>query len=325
MQYTVAHEIGHNLTARHPTENACCDANNRSVMCQGLNIPNLWFCNQSISQILPFIHDNRSRLTRDIPYSLNLSGTVTGFNSYEAVQTITSTQVINSGFTSYKAGTQIVLSPGFHARAGSEFIATIENTSKCENPAPIVIHNWWGNCIGGGFHFDVSNALAYTVSVRSAANSVEVYRGYGFITGNIATVWHARTIPGAYRVSVTFYSKNERRNYIIDRVMIANCPNSAFAELTEEIVFAQQEIYNDPFDFNIYPNPNDGNFTLVLNTREIHPFSVEIFNLSGVLVSRKEYRDVSQIDVSHTELPQGVYFVKLSMGNNFAVKKVVIR
>jgi len=50
---------------------------------------------------------------------------------YEALNSIQSTQVINNGVTTtYTAGNAIVLKPGFHAKAGSEFTAKIEDISN---------------------------------------------------------------------------------------------------------------------------------------------------------------------------------------------------
>ncbi|MDR2911047.1 MAG: T9SS type A sorting domain-containing protein [Bacteroidales bacterium] len=79
------------------------------------------------------------------------------------------------------------------------------------------------------------------------------------------------------------------------------------------------------FDFNIYPNPNDGNFTIVLDTEDVHPFHVEIFNSSGISVFASEYCDTDQAYINCTNLQQGVYYVKVLMGNNVLSKRTVIR
>ena len=86
-----------------------------------------------------------------------------------------------------------------------------------------------------------------------------------------------------------------------------------------------QELSPDSlFDFSTYPNPNDGYFTLMLDAKEVQNFFVEIFNSSGIIVSKKEYHNTHQVNVEHKDLSPGVYFVKLSMGTNVSVKKVVI-
>jgi hypothetical protein len=92
-------------------------------MCQRQKDNNLWFCQQSIGEISPFLVSHSSDLTGDIPDNLILSGTIAGFNERQTKTQITSTQVINSGFTIYKSPT-ILLSPGFEVKSGAVFTAT---------------------------------------------------------------------------------------------------------------------------------------------------------------------------------------------------------
>lgn len=59
------------------------------------------------------------------PEKLTLTGMVTGNNDKKAQGTIESTQVINSGKTTYFAGEGITLGPGFAVKAGAEFYADV--------------------------------------------------------------------------------------------------------------------------------------------------------------------------------------------------------
>jgi len=52
-------------------------------------------------------------------------------SAYHAVDSIISKQVIDNGITSYKAGVEIQLLDGFHAKAGAEFTAKIEELQEC--------------------------------------------------------------------------------------------------------------------------------------------------------------------------------------------------
>ena len=126
---TTAHEIGHNLGAYDANlqdslvyeECFCGTLGAASTMCQGDNKDdNLWFCQTSINEIAPFLANRSALLTGSFPANLTLTGTANGFNNNQATETITSNQLINSGFTSYKAGTKVVLSPGFKINPGAE-------------------------------------------------------------------------------------------------------------------------------------------------------------------------------------------------------------
>jgi hypothetical protein len=137
MYKTTAHEIGHNLNAMDanlmepPTPAICeCGQSTASVMCQGTKDSNLWFCSVSISQIEPFLQTNINILNNPIPNNINLTGSVSGFNEFQARESITSNQVIESGVTIYKAN-DIILNGGFEVKIGSEF-QMINDDTGCD-------------------------------------------------------------------------------------------------------------------------------------------------------------------------------------------------
>ena len=70
--------------------------------------------------ILFFIGNINSQTT----YNLGVYGPVYFNTQYEAVNNITSGQVIHSGKTTYMAGNEIILEPGFEVKLGAEFEAT---------------------------------------------------------------------------------------------------------------------------------------------------------------------------------------------------------
>ena len=129
---TVTHEIGHNLNAddvnlMNPVPPEClCGGESASVMCQGLKAANLWFCQTSINQINPFLLSKSTLLTGNFPNTQTLTGTVSGFNVYQATQKITSNQVINSGYTVYKAK-EVELGNDFEVKLGAEFEIIIDD------------------------------------------------------------------------------------------------------------------------------------------------------------------------------------------------------
>ena len=94
--------------------------------------------------------------------------------------------------------------------------------------------------------------------------------------------------------------------------------------VNNEITLQQEHSTPAPFDFSIHPNPNEGNFTLEVNTKELQSFSIEIFNSSGVLVAKMERCNTPQIEVNRSDLPAGIYFVRVVMGTDVSVKKIVI-
>lgn len=74
-------------------------------------------------------------------------------------------------------------------------------------------------------------------------------------------------------------------------------------------------------DFNIYPNPSNGNFNINFgNSNE--SYSVEIYSLIGQKVFEKE--NVNSL-VSVSNLKTGIYLIKVTKGTESITKKMIIR
>jgi len=92
-------------------------------------------------------------------------------------------------------------------------------------------------------------------------------------------------------------------------------PNSEIDEElhNEEILFGLEKDITEPqtteVDFTIYPNPNDGNFTVKI-TGNIEPYTVEIFNAMGVLIGNVDCYEET-IQINQANLPAGIYYVRI--------------
>jgi len=86
-------------------------------------------------------------------------------------------------------------------------------------------------------------------------------------------------------------------------------------------VVASQEI--EDFSITVFPNPNDGNFTIKL-TGEIQPYTVEILNSTGRLLGTVNSQE-AVVNINRFNLYAGIYFVKITMKGKTTVKKVIVR
>jgi hypothetical protein len=102
------------------------------------------------------------------------------------------------------------------------------------------------------------------------------------------------------------------RAYIVDTDMLTSLERAVALPQVGDI------------DFTIYPNPNDGHFTVKI-AGDIQPYTMEIFNVSGSMLGQVEC-NAEAVNISRSDLPSGIYYLKLSMGSNkTAVKKVIVK
>lgn len=106
----------------------------------------------------------------------------------------------------------------------------------------------------------------------------------------------------------------------VNSVQIETCSRVAQTLSTGDVVKKSE--------FNIYPNPSNGNFSVRLATKA-PSFTAEVVNLAGQSVFSKKFTAQSTssydyaINVSH--LPKGVYLVKVDDGNQTQTKKLIIK
>lgn len=75
----------------------------------------------------------------------------------------------------------------------------------------------------------------------------------------------------------------------------------------------------------VFPNPSEGNFSIVFQLPGNAPYSVSIISLSGQSAFRKEALFENKLNITHTGLPTGIYFIKVSdsLKNSVSAKMLV--
>ncbi len=89
-----------------------------------------------------------------------------------------------------------------------------------------------------------------------------------------------------------------------------------------DIVYAS--IDNNYKNWNIYPNPNNGEFFIYTEETDVENLLVKVYNQIGGIVGEQDYGDVNSLRFNFSELPLGIYIVELH--NNAFVKylKIII-
>ena len=80
--------------------------------------------------------------------------------------------------------------------------------------------------------------------------------------------------------------------------------------------------------FDIYPNPNTGEFNIKVETLKSEEYNIEIYNNLGALIWKQENVTVNGTFTKHvvlSESPSGIYMVALRNNANIIVKKLIIK
>jgi PKD repeat protein len=81
------------------------------------------------------------------------------------------------------------------------------------------------------------------------------------------------------------------------------------------------EKYNGSTEANIYPNPNNGNFTIETTSTEKQ--TLQLVDVTGKLVLQQTITGKTNIDVS--SLDNGIYFVQINTSEGFFTKKIIVQ
>lgn len=79
--------------------------------------------------------------------------------------------------------------------------------------------------------------------------------------------------------------------------------------------------------FSVYPNPNDGNFTLNITSNTAKTYNVSVRNMLGqtVYTDNLSVNGQKRQELSLAGMDKGVYFVTLQNGSERLVKKVIVK
>ncbi|WP_452230840.1 T9SS type A sorting domain-containing protein [Lacinutrix sp. MEBiC02404] len=190
-----------------------------------------------------------------------------------------------------------------------------------------------------GLHTYVSD-LTFTLT-SPAGTSVELFAGicgsldnfnFGFDDdATTATIPCPPTDGMLYIPSgalSAFNGEDAAGNWTLGFVDAYNADGGELSSWTLEICLdPTASIDENAFDaFSIFPNPNNGAFTLQLNSASNNDIKVQVYDIRGRSVFNKEYvntADFNQV-INLNNVQSGMYLVKVSDGEKETIKKILI-
>jgi hypothetical protein len=74
----------------------------------------------------------------------------------------------------------------------------------------------------------------------------------------------------------------------------------------------------------VFPNPNNGDFTLNVKNPKILNYTVDIYNILGERIKRQEFRNLGNTQISLNEFGYGSYYLQVTAENKTVTKKVFV-
>jgi hypothetical protein len=192
---------------------------------------------------------------------------------------------------------------------GTSFKYYIKNCSLIIDNQTITSNKDFLSC--GTINFkNVTISSGVTVNIH-AQDAVILEPGFHAVAGSNVTI----TAGGQTQSSS---SPNPSRTSLL-----SDSDNTESVSLLKELTIETVEIESTGVDFSVFPNPNDGNFTVKI-IGEIQPYTVEIFNnLGGHLGFVNCNGDA--VNINRADLNPGIYYLKLTMSGKISVKKIIVQ
>ncbi len=99
-----------------------------------------------------------------------------------------------------------------------------------------------------------------------------------------------------------------------------NLDNNFDYNLKNDTIYVKTNNY---IDIKIYPNPNYGNFVIALSGINENLLSIEITNIMGSIVYKKQNIQSNPLNINISTHPKGIYFVKAFLSDKVFVEKII--
>lgn len=165
-----------------------------------------------------------------------------------------------------------------------------------------------------------NNVIIQAGNELSTSNSVKILSNadYTFRAGNRIVL-----NPGFKTASGSFFKAeiSNCQQYKYSPIKSSRITNS-MNETEESDVLKTNDLIESDFQIKILPNPNNGKFSLDVNTDK--PFDIIVFNNFGQEIYKNEKITSNYYPISLNNTKKGTYIIKIIIDNKIFTKKLII-
>ena len=226
-----------------------------------------------------------------------------------------------SGFTTY-AWTTGATTASITVSTAGNYAVTVTNSAGCKASSAVVIDSCASVIVVGcgsptaNFHVqsvDPGNTVTLINTSQIAKPLSYLWHfGDGTSSNDTGSVVHTYAAPGIYTVTLVVRDSCGGVDSISKQINVNATGIQSVSGLTS---------------FNLYPNPNNGNFTIELNIESDQTFNISLINQLGQTVqSRNIYLQTGRVlmNMDATNLAAGIYSLQVLSNNERAIKKITI-
>ncbi len=136
------------------------------------------------------------------------------------------------------------------------------------------------------------------------------------------TMSPATAIPGATNQTYMPLQSDTFFVMIIDQY---GCSTSSITIILGDVGITE---FYDPFNSTLFPNPNDGNFTLNCNLGSQHDVNFDVMDLSGKVIWTREMKNAFgeiSLEISLQEISEGMYFLRIHSESGSISRKFLVK
>jgi len=174
-------------------------------------------------------------------------------------------------------------------------------------------------CSLGGC-FDTTQTVLITVHPTPPTPSISIILGDSLWSSALyGNQWHdsAGIISGATNQS---YKPTHYGNYYVIVTNSNGCASDTSNIIDYGVGISENAFYNDRI--KIFPNPNDGNFSIIFDQNNC--IEIRIYNINGKQILSKNINKNNSLKINNQKFNAGVYYVKAKFQDKIIVEKVVV-